>query len=176
MSNFCNFLQRSARFCTLLSIFCKFLRSFAPLFRRFFLAPFTHVTHASNRHLFIDQNRTSLWEETKKTAIFPPFLKFKKFHFSIMLICAILSTVISTVTKNRVFVLRQYKLADAPVAGQFQRQIPSALQGWIVQVPLAADIIFSEFGVLLLTTGQKSRKLPLLYLPVVLNRLFEGIS
>jgi len=46
-----------------------------------------------------------------------------------MLICAIyaigiyaqgiLSTDISTGTKNRDFVLRQFKLADAPVAGQF---------------------------------------------------------
>jgi hypothetical protein len=40
----------------------------------------------------------------------------------------------------------------------------------------AAAIIFSKFGVLGLTTGQKSRILPLLYFPVVLNRLFEGIS
>jgi hypothetical protein len=37
-----------------------------------------------------------------------------------MLICASLRTSISTGTKNRIFVLRQFKLADAPVADQFQ--------------------------------------------------------
>ncbi|MDH4239309.1 MAG: hypothetical protein OEW48_07075, partial [Phycisphaerae bacterium] len=37
---------------------------------------------------------------TKKNRDFPPFLKFKKFHFSIMLICATLSTAISTGKKT----------------------------------------------------------------------------
>jgi len=110
-----------------LSNFCNFLRPFAPLFRRFFLALFTQTTHANNRHPFIDQNRTPLGQESKKTAISPHFSKFKKFHFSSMLICAIyaqgiLSTAISTVTKNRAFGSRQNKLADATLAGQFQRQ------------------------------------------------------
>jgi hypothetical protein len=119
-------LQRSARFCLTLSNFCNFLRSFAPLFRRFFLALFTQYAHANNRHLFTDQKQTCLKEKPEKTAISPHFSKFKKFHFSIMLICAIyaqgiLRTAISTVTKNRAFGPRQNKLADAPLAGQFQR-------------------------------------------------------
>ncbi|MDH4241670.1 MAG: hypothetical protein OEW48_19090, partial [Phycisphaerae bacterium] len=91
--------------------FCKFLH-------HFFLAPFTHTSHAANQHLFIDQKQTPPREEQKKTAISPHFLKFKKFHFSIMLICVIyaqgiyaigiyaqgiLRTAISTGTKNRIF-------------------------------------------------------------------------
>jgi hypothetical protein len=40
----------------------------------------------------------------------------------------------------------------------------------------AAIIIFSQFGALLLTRRYKSRKVPDLYFPVVLFRLFEGIS
>jgi hypothetical protein len=54
----------------------------------FFLALFTQTTHATNQHPFIDQKQTIPQEEPKKTAISPHFLKFKKFHFSIMLICA----------------------------------------------------------------------------------------
>jgi hypothetical protein len=65
----------------------------------------------------------------------------------------------------------QYKAKQT----QFQRQIPSVRQGRIVKVPLAATIIFSQFRVLVLTSVSKSRILPLLYFPVVLNRLFEGI-
>jgi hypothetical protein len=34
---YANFLQRSARFCTLLSNFCKFLQLFTPFFDVFFL-------------------------------------------------------------------------------------------------------------------------------------------
>jgi hypothetical protein len=113
-------LQRSARFCTLLSNFCNFLRSFAPLFRRFFLALFTQTTHAANQHLFIDQKQTSPREETKKIAISPHFLNFKKFHLSIMLICATLRTAISTGTKNRVFGPHQYKPNSNPTQTQFK--------------------------------------------------------
>jgi hypothetical protein len=94
------------------------VRAFAPLFRRFFLALFTQSTHAANRHLFIDQNRTSPREEPEKTAISPHFLNFKKFHFSIMLICAILRTAISTGTKNRIFGPRQYKPNTKPIQTQ----------------------------------------------------------
>jgi len=72
-----------------LSNFCNILRSFAPLFRRFFLALFTQTTHAVNRHPFIDQKETPPTEKHKKSAISPHFLIFKKFHFSFMLICAI---------------------------------------------------------------------------------------
>jgi hypothetical protein len=55
----------------------------------FFLALITQTTHATNQHPFIDQKQTTPQEETKKTAISLLFLKFKKFHFSIMLIYAI---------------------------------------------------------------------------------------
>jgi hypothetical protein len=67
----------------------------------FFLAPFTHTPHAARQHLFIDQKQTPPREETEKTAISPHFLKFQKFHFSIMLICAILKIAISTGKKPR---------------------------------------------------------------------------
>jgi len=76
------------------------VRAFAPLFHRFFLAPFTQSTYAASRHLFIDQKQTPLFEKHKKTAISPYFLKFKKFHFSFMLICAILKIAISTGNTN----------------------------------------------------------------------------
>jgi hypothetical protein len=93
----------------------------------FFLALFTQTPHAANQHLFIDQKQTCPPEEPKKTAISPHFLKFKKFHFSIMLICVIYAigiyaqgifrTAISAGTKYCVFGSRQSKLADVPVPG-----------------------------------------------------------
>jgi hypothetical protein len=65
------------------------------------------------------------------------------------------------------------RIQTNPKQTQFQRVELSMLLSIMV---LAAAIIFSEFSVLVLTSGPKSRKLPLLYFPVVLNRLFEGIS
>ncbi|MDH4240942.1 MAG: hypothetical protein OEW48_15395, partial [Phycisphaerae bacterium] len=120
--------QISATFCTksarFLTTFVNFPLYFCKFLHHFFLAPFTQTTQATNQNLFAAQKQTSPREETEKTAISPQFLKFKKFHFSIMLICASLSTAISTVTKNRIFVLRQFKLADAPVVGQFNPNFP----------------------------------------------------
>jgi len=86
MSNFCNFLQKK---CALLITFVNFPLYFCTFLHHFFLALFTQATQAANQHLFIDQKQTSPREEPKKTAISTHFLKFKKFHFSIMLICAI---------------------------------------------------------------------------------------
>ena len=109
-----------------------------------------------------------------------------------MLICAIfaqgsLSTAISTGIKLSFCVATiqiprrkraiQNKVADVTMAGKFQLSIRfnCAICTAVVQVQSAADIIFSLFGVLLLTSGQKSRKVPALYFPVVLYRLFQGI-
>jgi len=127
MLNFCNILHKK---CALLHTFVNFQLYFCKFLHHFILAHYTHTTHAANQHLFIDQKQTSQPEEPKKTWISPQFLKFKKFHFPIMLICAIyaigiyaqgiLSIAISAVTTNRIFVLLQFKLADAPVAGQFK--------------------------------------------------------
>jgi len=134
------FLQLFAKKCSLLITFVKFLQfsaTFCTLFRRFFLAIFTQTTHATNQHLFLAQKQTSLREEPKKTAISPQFLKFKKFNFSIMLICATLSTAISTGTKNCAFGSRQNKLAVAPVPGQFkakQSQFQRALSTCVAVV------------------------------------------
>jgi hypothetical protein len=64
------FLQLFAKKCALLLTFVKFLQisaRFCTIFRRFFLAPFTHAPHAANQHLLIDQKQTSPREETKKT-------------------------------------------------------------------------------------------------------------
>ena len=132
--------------------FCKFTQNsaiFCPLFSLFFLALFTQTAHTANQHSLIDQKQAWLFEEHKKTSISPHFFKFQKSHFPLMLICVTLSNAIST------------------------GKIPSAP---LVQVPLTACIIFSQFGVLLLTRRSKSRKVPALYFPVVLFRLFEGIS
>jgi hypothetical protein len=57
---------------------------------------------------------------TKKNLNFPHFLKFKKFHFSIMLICAIyaqgiLSTAISTGTKNRILAVLLLDSRKTPI-------------------------------------------------------------
>jgi len=104
MSNFCNILQKK---CALLTTFVNFPLYFCKFLHHFFLAHFTQTPHAAIQHLFAAQKQTSTLEETEKTAIFPHFLKFKNFHFSIMLICATLRTAISTGTKNRVFVYRQ---------------------------------------------------------------------
>jgi len=90
MSNFCILFAKK---CALLLNFVELLQiftTFYPLFRRFFLALFTHTTHAANRHLFTDQKQICPREKPKKTAISPHFLNFKKFHLSIMLMCAIL--------------------------------------------------------------------------------------
>ena len=67
-------------------------------------------------------------------------------------------------------ILCQNKANSNPIS---KTKKPSMLLSIMI---LAAAIIFSEFGVLVLTTGQKSHILPLLYFPIVLNPLFEGIS
>jgi hypothetical protein len=60
---------------------------------------------------------------------------------------------------------------------QFQPMSKAKKPSMLLSIMIcAATIIFTEFSVLVLTGGSESRKVPLLYFPVVSNRLFEGIS
>jgi len=60
-----------------------------------------------------------------------------------------------------------------PIRTQFK---PKQIQFQPLIMASADAIFFVLFGVLLLTCRHKSRKVPALYFPVVLFRLFEGIG
>ncbi len=111
------FLQIFAKKRALLFTFVKFLLCFGTFlhpFLTFFSCPFCLI-HPCFQSTSVCRPKTNIPNRrTKKKRNFPTILNFKKFHFSIMLICVILSNAISTGTKNRAFVLRQLKLADAP--------------------------------------------------------------
>jgi hypothetical protein len=116
------FLQLFAKKVSAFVNFCQISDMLLHVFAPFFSCPF-YPYHPCCQSTSIYRLKTNIRaRRTKKTAISPQFLNFKKFHFSIMLICVTLRTAISTGTKNRAFGSRQNKLADVTVAGQFQRQ------------------------------------------------------
>ena len=67
----------------------------------------------------------------------------------------------------------QFKPNTKPIQTQFK---PKQSQFQLSIMILAAAIIFAEFSVLALTRNSKSHKLPVLYFPVVPDRVFEGMN
>ena len=82
------FLQIFAQKRTLLSTFCQISVMFLHVFAPFFSCPF-YPNHPCCHSTSVCSSKTNIpARRTKKNRNFPPFLKIKKFHFSIMLICA----------------------------------------------------------------------------------------
>ena len=99
------FLQIFAKKRALLITFVKFLTnscSFYSIFSRFFLAPFTQTTHASNQHSLLAQKQACPFEKQKNTSNPHQFFKFQNSHFPAMLICITFKNVILTDNYRRV--------------------------------------------------------------------------